>query len=222
MITLLMIVVAATLRMLAPYLPGNRRERLTSAGGPAGSPALTAPVGRVLLALRIAPLVIARLQIPSHPLRRGLLRVRWLAVWSCLVGRPGVRRRRLRRRRQWRRRRRRQAGGDTLTIYSSLPLQGDSRPQSEDVVSGEKLALEAGRRQGRQLHDQVRVARRRRPPRPASGSRASSANARKAAQDDTTIAYLGEFNSGASAISIPILNEAGHPADLARPTPTSA
>ena len=38
---------------------------------------------------------------------------------------------------------------------------------------------------------------------------ATSADARKAAQDKSTIAYLGEFNSGASAISIPILNEAG-------------
>jgi branched-chain amino acid transport system substrate-binding protein len=36
----------------------------------------------------------------------------------------------------------------------------------------------------------------------------TSANARKAAQDDNAIVYLGEFNSGASAISIPITNEA--------------
>ena len=36
-----------------------------------------------------------------------------------------------------------------------------------------------------------------------------AANARKAAQDDSAIAYLGEFNSGASANSIPIINEAG-------------
>ena len=40
---------------------------------------------------------------------------------------------------------------------------------------------------------------------------ATSANARKAAQDDTTAVYIGEFNSGASAVSIPILNEAGVP-----------
>src|SRR4051812_14743649 len=33
-------------------------------------------------------------------------------------------------------------GGKTLTIYSSLPLQGASRPQSEDVINGEKLALQ--------------------------------------------------------------------------------
>jgi branched-chain amino acid transport system substrate-binding protein len=36
---------------------------------------------------------------------------------------------------------------------------------------------------------------------------AASANARKVAQDDSAVAYIGEFNSGASAISIPILNE---------------
>jgi branched-chain amino acid transport system substrate-binding protein len=37
---------------------------------------------------------------------------------------------------------------------------------------------------------------------------AAARNARIADEDLTTIAYLGEFNSGASAISIPIINEA--------------
>ena len=32
--------------------------------------------------------------------------------------------------------------GDTLTIYSSLPLQGTSKEQSEAVIDGERLALE--------------------------------------------------------------------------------
>jgi branched-chain amino acid transport system substrate-binding protein len=36
---------------------------------------------------------------------------------------------------------------------------------------------------------------------------ATAANARRVAQDDAAIAYIGEFNSGASAISIPLLNE---------------
>jgi branched-chain amino acid transport system substrate-binding protein len=38
-----------------------------------------------------------------------------------------------------------------------------------------------------------------------------AANARKAASDSKTIIYLGEFNSGCSEVSIPILNEAGIP-----------
>ena len=100
-------------------------------------------------------------------------------------------------------------GSTTLTIYSSLPLQGDSRPQSVSVVDGEKLALQkAGGKVGKftikyvSLDDSTAAAGKWEPG-------ATSANARKAAQDKTTIAYLGEFNSGASAISIPILNEAG-------------
>jgi branched-chain amino acid transport system substrate-binding protein len=101
------------------------------------------------------------------------------------------------------------SGRTTLTIYSSLPLQGDSRPQSESVVNGMKLALEeAGGQVGKfkvtykSLDDATAAA-----GKWEAGQ--TSANARKAAQDQSTIAYLGEFNSGASAISLPILNEAG-------------
>src|SRR5215216_6932986 len=99
-------------------------------------------------------------------------------------------------------------GSTSLTIYSSLPLQGDNRPQSEDVVAGEKLALqEHGGKVGKftikyvSLDDATA----------ATGAwepGATSSAARKASQDKSTIAYLGEFNSGASAISIPIINQA--------------
>jgi branched-chain amino acid transport system substrate-binding protein len=99
-------------------------------------------------------------------------------------------------------------GRTSLTIYSSLPLQGDSRPQSESVVNGEKLALEeAGGKVGNftikyvSLDDATAAAGKWDPGQ-------TSSDARKAAQDASTIVYLGEFNSGASAISIPILNEA--------------
>ena len=98
------------------------------------------------------------------------------------------------------------SGSKSLTIYSSLPLQGDSRPQSESVINGEKLALsEAGNKAGdftikyKSLDDSTAAAGKWEPGK-------TSANAKAAAQDKTAIAYLGEFNSGASAISIPILN----------------
>jgi branched-chain amino acid transport system substrate-binding protein len=101
------------------------------------------------------------------------------------------------------------SGGSTLTIYSSLPLQGASRPQSEDVIKGEQLALKQKNNKCgdftikyESLDDATAAAGKWEPG-------ATAANARKAAQDDSTIAYLGEFNSGASAISIPITNEAG-------------
>ena len=40
----------------------------------------------------------------------------------------------------------------------------------------------------------------------------TAANARKVATDPKAVYYVGEFNSGASEVSIPILNEAGRPA----------
>jgi branched-chain amino acid transport system substrate-binding protein len=104
-----------------------------------------------------------------------------------------------------------EGGGKTVTVYSSLPLQGASRPQTTAMVNGIKLALEqAGNKAGdftvqyESLDDSTAQA----------GSwtpEATTANARKAAQDDATAVYIGEFNSGASAVSIPILNEAGVP-----------
>jgi branched-chain amino acid transport system substrate-binding protein len=99
-------------------------------------------------------------------------------------------------------------GRTSLTIYSSLPLQGDNRPQSEDVINGEKLALqEAGGKVGNftikyvSLDDSTAAAGKWDPGQ-------TSSDARKAAQDASTIIYLGEFNSGATEISLPVLNEA--------------
>ena len=100
-------------------------------------------------------------------------------------------------------------GGRTLTIYSSLPLQGASKNQSAAIGNGMELALEqAGGKVGDYtvkyipLDDSTAQA-------GAWTPEATTANARKAAQDDSAIAYLGEFNSGASAVSVPILNEVG-------------
>jgi branched-chain amino acid transport system substrate-binding protein len=101
-----------------------------------------------------------------------------------------------------------QEEGRTLTVYSSLPLQGAQRPQTTDMVKGIELALEqAGGKAGeftvryQSLDDSTAQA-------GAWTPEATQANARKAAQDENAAAYIGEFNSGASAISIPILNEA--------------
>ena len=100
-------------------------------------------------------------------------------------------------------------GGKELTIYSSLPLQGPARTQAVATVNGAKLALEqAGGKVGdftvkyQSLDDSTAQAGGWEPG-------ATSANARKAAGDDSTIGYIGEFNSGATAVSLPILNESG-------------
>jgi branched-chain amino acid transport system substrate-binding protein len=154
----------------------------------------------------------------SHSIRRDTVRVRWLAVLSCLVGvfalglaacggddsestggsgdsgsSGGI-------------------SGNSLTIYSSLPLQGTSKGQSEAVINGEKLALsEINGKVGKytikytSLDDSTAQ-------NPGTADEAQTAqNARKAVQDESTIFYLGEFNSGGTKVSLPILNKANIP-----------
>jgi branched-chain amino acid transport system substrate-binding protein len=96
-----------------------------------------------------------------------------------------------------------------VKVYSSLPLQGASREQSLDVVDGIKLALkQRGGKAGdytveyESLDDSTAAA-------GQWDAAQTKNNAIKVAQDDAAIAYIGEFNSGASANSIPTTNEAG-------------
>jgi branched-chain amino acid transport system substrate-binding protein len=105
-----------------------------------------------------------------------------------------------------------QAAGGTLTIYSSLPLQGTARGQSEAVINGERLALEdvnsrvgAFRIKYVSLDDSTAQ-------NPGTADESKTAqNARQAVRDKSTIFYLGEFNSGGTKVSLPILNKAGIP-----------
>lgn len=108
--------------------------------------------------------------------------------------------------------------GDSLTVYASVPLHGASRVSGQAVVNAAQLALnEAGDRVGRyrivlKVLDDATV---------KSGGWdpvQTTANAKVAVLDPTTIGYLGDLNSGASAISIPPLNRAGIP----QISPTSA
>jgi branched-chain amino acid transport system substrate-binding protein len=99
--------------------------------------------------------------------------------------------------------------GNHLTIYSSLPLEGAMAAVSRQLVGGEKLALaQTGGRVHRfklyyaSLNDAN----------PKTGEWApgeTATDAKYAAQDTTTIAYLGDYDSEATAISLPIVNEAG-------------
>ncbi|HEX5308643.1 MAG TPA: branched-chain amino acid ABC transporter substrate-binding protein [Solirubrobacteraceae bacterium] len=101
--------------------------------------------------------------------------------------------------------------GSQLTIYSGLPLQGPDGPISRQIVGGEKLALaDAGGHVGRFTVSFVSL--------DDSNTKTgdwdpdvTSANAKAVAQDPTTIAYIGDFNSGATAISLPLINGAGIP-----------
>jgi branched-chain amino acid transport system substrate-binding protein len=102
-------------------------------------------------------------------------------------------------------------GGGTANLYSSLPLQGASKDQTGAMVKGIRLAIEeAGSKAGNttikytSLDDSTAQAGNWDPGQVAQ-------NARKVAQDSKAVGYIGEFNSGASAISIPILNQGAIP-----------
>jgi len=99
--------------------------------------------------------------------------------------------------------------GNQLTVYSSLPLQGPSGAISEQIVNGEKLALaDVGGRVGPFKVSYVSED----DSSPPSGQWSpgeTASNAKTAADDTTTIAFLGDYNSAATAVSLPLINAAG-------------
>ena len=105
------------------------------------------------------------------------------------------------------------SGGNTIDIYSSLPLQGAVTAQTKPLVNGINLALsEAGNKAGQftvnyqSLDDSTATS-----AATTCDVNQSQANARKAATDSKTVYYIGEFNSGCSKVTIPILNQAAIP-----------
>lgn len=99
--------------------------------------------------------------------------------------------------------------GRTLTVYASLPRHGDSARRADAVAAGQRLALaDAG---GRAAGYRVRLVELDSSDPEAGGwdPAAVEANAGRAADDPTAIAYLGELDLGGSAISVPVTNEAG-------------
>jgi len=101
-----------------------------------------------------------------------------------------------------------EATGNLLAVYSSLPLQGPAAASSAEIVDGERLALsQAGGHVGKFKVGYVSLD----DANPQSGKldpEATSTNAKTAAQDTSTIAYLGELGSAATAVSLPLINAA--------------
>jgi branched-chain amino acid transport system substrate-binding protein len=103
------------------------------------------------------------------------------------------------------------SGGNVVDVYSSLPMQGASSAQTIPLVNGIKLALsqannKAGSFTVNYIEEDDSTA--------AAGkwdATQTAADARKAATDPKAVYYIGEFNSGASEVSIPILNQGGVP-----------
>jgi branched-chain amino acid transport system substrate-binding protein len=101
--------------------------------------------------------------------------------------------------------------GDTLTIYASVPLNGASRVSGRAVLDGIELALDGVRRHVGRYRIVLRELNDATAQRGAWDPAQTTLNVRQAVTNKTTIGYIGEFNSGASAVSIPLLNRAGIP-----------
>jgi branched-chain amino acid transport system substrate-binding protein len=99
--------------------------------------------------------------------------------------------------------------GDRLNIYASAPTEGPSAATARAVAAGQRQALaEAGGRAGRYRIRLIALS----SSKPGGGNwdpGQVSENADTAAEDPRAIAYLGELNLGASAVSVPVTNDAG-------------
>jgi branched-chain amino acid transport system substrate-binding protein len=99
--------------------------------------------------------------------------------------------------------------GTSLTIYASVPLQGASGSQGKAIENGAGLALDqVGGKVGKytikytRLDDSLAST-------GAADEGKAAQNARQAVSNKNTIGYIGEYNSGISKVTIPILNKAG-------------
>jgi branched-chain amino acid transport system substrate-binding protein len=111
-----------------------------------------------------------------------------------------------------------QSGSGTVTIYSSLPMYGPEHARSRDMVDAIKLALDDAHGKAGALNvTYVSL---------DSSTRQNAtwtsdnvlANARTAVHDFNAIAYIGDSDSAATALSLPLTNEGG----ILQVSPTSA
>jgi branched-chain amino acid transport system substrate-binding protein len=110
------------------------------------------------------------------------------------------------------------SGSRTVTIYSSLPQYGPDREQSQDMVNAIKLAIEqSGGKVGALTITYVALDSSTREAATWTDDRVLD-NARQAVRDINAIAYIGDRDSAATALSLPLTNEGG----ILQVSPTSS
>ena len=99
--------------------------------------------------------------------------------------------------------------GDTLTVYASAPAHGTSAAAGAAALAGARRALrDAGGRAGGKRVRMIALSSTK-PGDKAWDPGSVEAGAERAVDDPTVIAYLGELDLGASAVSLPVTNRAG-------------
>lgn len=98
--------------------------------------------------------------------------------------------------------------GRHLTVYSSLPLRGPLAAQTEAVLDGERLALDDAHHRVRRFRIDL-ISLDDSGPKGTWEPSVTAADAKIADRDPKTIAYIGDYDSGATAVSLPANNIAG-------------
>src|SRR5918992_4983709 len=99
--------------------------------------------------------------------------------------------------------------GDTVTVYSSLPWHGVSAAAARAPAAGQRLALEEAGGSAGDLDVRLVQLDSAEPGERLWDPDVVSMNAQEAADDPRAIAYIGELDYGASAVSVPVTNDAG-------------
>ena len=101
-------------------------------------------------------------------------------------------------------------GDGPVTVYVSLPLRGPSEADGQDAADAAELALAdaGGEAAGREVRVELLDDTGGEGPAARWTPEQAAANARRAIEDSTSIAYVGDFESGATRSSLPITNEA--------------
>ncbi|HZU07336.1 MAG TPA: branched-chain amino acid ABC transporter substrate-binding protein [Chloroflexota bacterium] len=100
------------------------------------------------------------------------------------------------------------AGGNTVKIFSSLPMTGSALGQTQTIVNAIRMAVdERGGKAGNLtvIYEALDDAT---PAKGAWDEGKEAENANRAVNDPEVVAYIGTFNSGAAKVAIPILNRA--------------
>jgi branched-chain amino acid transport system substrate-binding protein len=101
------------------------------------------------------------------------------------------------------------SGSLVLTVYAAGPLQGQDARETQDGQDAAKLALEQADGMSGPFTVNVVSLDDADPDTGRWGAEQAVANARRAIADRNIIAYIGMSDSGATALTLPLLNEAG-------------
>jgi branched-chain amino acid transport system substrate-binding protein len=99
--------------------------------------------------------------------------------------------------------------GTRLTVYYSGPTHGPSSAGSLAALDGAQMALDVVHGRIGKYRIELRALDDAAPQKAGWEPSQTTNDVRIAVQDPTTVGYIGDFNSGAAAISIPLLNRQG-------------